>query len=182
MAKDKVRLLEFNRKGAWDDKVEAYFTALDNGWKVSPSHNEDNHKGGWGNTSNATMIMAPALSRASVRSAVFWNRTAATNDDTSSIAMLADDACWMGSALHGFGASKITVTLRDKQQNDGFAGVTFYGPNRKALGNRECKGENPCTVNFPLPSPKRPTSSSSHTKRMATSSSPDLSGTRSKKD
>jgi len=152
---DKVRLIEFNGHGAWDAKMKSYFTALANGWRVSPSWNEDNHHGGWGDSSRATLIWAPKLTRGSVRAAVRANRTLATNDDTSRMKMMADDACWMGSVLHGFGSTKITVELSDKQKNDGFALVRLYGPNQKLLATKDCKGQNPCKVSFPLDVQKR---------------------------
>ena len=96
------------------------------------------------------MIWAPTLSRASVHTAVKAHHTAATNDDTASMKRMAHDEGWMGSVLRGFGKTKITITLADKQMGDGFGVVTLYGPNRKQMDNRDCKDENPCTVNFPL--------------------------------
>ncbi len=155
VADDKVRLIEFNGHGSFPDKLKAYFTALDNGWKVSPSWNEDNHHGGWGDTSNATMIWAPELTRLSVRKAVKANRTLATNDETSRMKMMADGACWMGSKLHGLGASKITIELTDKQDKDGFGPVQLYGPKQKLISTKKCQGKNPCTVNFSLDVTKR---------------------------
>lgn len=147
-AKDKVRLIEFNGHGSFPDKMDAYFTALENGWFVSPSWNEDNHHRGWGDSSNATLIWAPKLSRATVRTAVLENRTAATNDDTARMKVLADGACWMGSKLRGFGKTSISVTLYDKQAKDGFGVVTLYGPKKKVLATFDCKGKNPCETTF----------------------------------
>jgi hypothetical protein len=147
-AKDKVRLIEFNGHGSFPDKLGAYFTALDNGWFVSPSWNEDNHHRGWGDTSNATLIWAPKLTRAAVRTAVRENRTAATNDDTARMKVVADGACWMGSKLHGFGKTTLTVTLYDKQAKDGFGVITLYGPKQKKLATFDCKGKNPCETTF----------------------------------
>lgn len=150
VAKDKVRLIEFNGHGAWNDKLDSYFTALDKGWKVSPSWNEDNHHKKWGDSSTATMIWAPQLTRLSVRQAVQANRTLATDDDTSRMKLTADEVCWMGSALHGVGPTTITVELTDKQAGDGFGSVRLYGPNGKLVDTAECKGKNPCTKSFSL--------------------------------
>jgi hypothetical protein len=150
VAEDKVRLIEFNGSGAWNDKLDSYFTALDKGWKLSPSMNEDNHHGNWGGTPRATVVWAPSLTRLNVRKAVFENRTSATDDDTSRMKMTADEVCWMGSELHGFGPTKITVELSDKQEGDGFAAVRLYGPNAKLLEEKGCAGKNPCKVNFSL--------------------------------
>lgn len=150
VGKDRVRLVELNGRGAWDAKLDAYFTALGNGWKVSPSWNEDNHHKGWGDSKKATLIWAPKLTRQSVRQAVLANRTLATNDDTSRMKMMADGVCWMGSELRGFGPTKITVQLSDQQAGDGFAMVRLYGPKRKLVAKKSCNGKNPCKVDFEL--------------------------------
>lgn len=155
VAKDRVRLIEFNGRGAWDAKLKSYFTALGNGWKVSPSWNEDNHHRGWGDSKKATLIWAPKLTRQSVRQAVLANRTLATDDDTSRMKLLADDVCWMGSELHGFGPTKIRVELTDKQANDGFGLVRLLGPNQKLVASKDCNGKNPCNLNFSFEVTKR---------------------------
>lgn len=155
VAEDKVRLIEFNGHGSYDDKLKAYFTALDRGWMVSPSWNEDNHHGGWGDSPRATLIWAPKLTRSSVRSAVFAHRTLATDDESSRMKMMADGACWMGSVLHGLGKSKISVQLSDKQAGDGFAKVRLYGPHGALVDTADCNGKNPCQVSFPLNVTKR---------------------------
>lgn len=155
VGKDKVRLIEFNGHGTFDEKMNAYFTALSNGWMVSPSMNEDNHHGGWGDTTRATIVWAPKLTRLAIRNSVKAHRTAATDDDTSSIKMKADGACWMGSVLHGFGKTTITVELTDKQKGDVFGVVRLYGPGRKELDTADCKGKNPCKVTFNLDIKKR---------------------------
>jgi hypothetical protein len=148
VGKDKVRLIEFNGHGAWDAKVNSYFTALSKGWTVSPSWNEDNHHRGWGDTQRATILWAPKLTRQSVRAAVAANRTLATDDDTSRMKMLADGACWMGSKLHGFGPTKISVELWDKQPGDGFGVVRLFGPKHQLVAEKSCKGKNPCNLSF----------------------------------
>lgn len=150
VAQDKVRLAEFNGGASFATHLAKYRLILNNGWKVSPSWNEDNHHGGWGDSDKATLVWAPALSRIDVRAAVVANRTVATNDDTASLKLLADGACWMGSVLEGFGPTVLTVTLRDKQAKDGFGAVTLYGPSGDGLDAAACKGANPCTVTFDL--------------------------------
>ncbi len=148
VAEDKVRLVEFNGGASFATHLDKYRLILNNGWRVSPSWNEDNHHGGWGDSSRATIVWAPSLSRITIRAGVAANRTAATNDDTASIALLADDKCWMGSALEGLGATKLTVKLKDKQPKDGFASVIVYDPKGGKVGEGACKGDNPCTLSF----------------------------------
>jgi hypothetical protein len=150
VAQSKVRLVEFNGGASFATHLDKYRQILNNGWKVSPSWNEDNHHGGWGDSSKATQVWASSLSRIGIRAAVAANRTSATNDDTASLKMLADGKCWMGSELEGLGDSKITVTLKDKQAKDGFDSVTLYNPKGNKVAVASCKGDNPCTVSFAI--------------------------------
>lgn len=148
IAKDQVRLVEFNGGASFGVHLDKYFLILDKGWKVSPSWNEDNHHGNWGDTTRATLVYANKLTRGGIRKAIKANRTAATNDDTAQIRLLADDKCWMGSVLKGLGKTKLTVRLADKQKNDGFGEVSLRGSKGKIEGQKDCKGENPCVVTF----------------------------------
>lgn len=150
VAADQVRLIEFNGHGAYDAKMKSYFTALGKGWSISPSWNEDNHHGGWGDTKHATLVWAPELTRFHVRAAVKARRTVATEDDTASLAMKADDVCWMGSVLQGLGKTTISVELKDAQDGDGFGPVDLFGAGQKVLDTKYCKGKNPCKVTFAL--------------------------------
>ncbi len=148
VAQDRVRLVEFNGGASFEVHLAKYRLILNNGWKVSPSWNEDNHHGKWGDSPNATLVWAASLSRIGIRAGVLANRTAATNDDTASLKMVADGKCWMGSELEGLGATTLTVTLRDKQPKDGFGPVTLYDPKGNEVDKAFCKGENPCKVDF----------------------------------
>jgi hypothetical protein len=147
VAKDRVRLMEFNG-GPFADHLGPFVKALNNGWKVSPSWNEDNHTSNWGDSSVATVVWTTKLSRPGIRAGVLANRTVATNDDSARLKMLADGKCWMGSDLEGLGKSKITVTVVDKQPNDVFDNVALYGKSGDKIGTKSCANKNPCTVDF----------------------------------
>lgn len=147
VAKDRVRLMEFNG-GPWADKLPWFFKALDNGWTISPSWNEDNHHKKWGDDPQGTLVWAKELSRPAIRAGVAARRTAAVGDKGASIKVLADDKCWMGSQLTGLGKTNLTVTLRDKQEGDGFTSVTLYGNKGKKLNEKFCGDKNPCTIEF----------------------------------
>ena len=61
---------------------EYYTRALDRGWHVSPTNNQDNHKGLWGDANTArTVILADSLSRDNVYEALKNMRTYATEDN-----------------------------------------------------------------------------------------------------
>ena len=143
-----MRLMELSGHGEWDKKWASYFTALRNGWLISPTSNEDNHSKNWGDSHRASGVWATALSRTAIRQAVRAHRTFAAFDDTASIKMLADDVCFQGSVLHGFGPTEIKVVARDKQTNDTFKRIDLYGRNGQVLDTYACNKDNPCIATF----------------------------------
>lgn len=148
VAKDSMRLIEFNGAGTWDVKQAEYLKALRKSWLVSPAFNEDNHHENWGDSHHATGVFAAELSRLGIRGAVKGSRTFATLDDTASIEMKADDVCWMGSVLHGFGDTELTVVARDKQDGDGFKRIVLIGPEGNEVASHACGDKTPCTAKF----------------------------------
>jgi hypothetical protein len=146
--KTAMRLMELSGGAPWKDKWNAYFTALRNGWRVSPAANEDNHSRNWGDSARASGVWASSLSRTALRQAVRARRTFAAFDDTASIQMKADSVCWMGSVLRGFGETELTVMAQDKQPLDKFKSIELYGPNGTVLATHDCKNLNPCLAKF----------------------------------
>lgn len=67
--------------GGYFPSYEYYTMALDKGWHVSPTNNQDNHKGKWGNANNARdVILAENLSEESIYEAIQALRMYATED------------------------------------------------------------------------------------------------------
>lgn len=61
---------------------EYYTRALDKGWHVAPTNNQDNHKGKWGDANTGrTVILADSLTRDNIYDALRNMRTYATEDD-----------------------------------------------------------------------------------------------------
>ena len=61
---------------------EYYTKALDKGWHLAPSNNQDNHDGNWGDSNTArTVVLAKELSEESIYEAIRNNRTYATEDN-----------------------------------------------------------------------------------------------------
>jgi hypothetical protein len=143
---DAMRLMEQSGGAPYAEKWAAYFQALDNGWLLSPSENEDNHGRNWGDSQRATGAWLSTLGRRALRRAVRARRTFSTTDETASIRMMADSICWMGSALTGLGPTEITVEAADTQARDGFESIELFGPGRTSLGSFPCAGANPCTA------------------------------------
>lgn len=61
---------------------EYYTRALDKGWHVSPTNNQDNHKGYWGDANTGrTVVLADSLTRENIYDALRNRRTYATEDN-----------------------------------------------------------------------------------------------------
>lgn len=70
------------RGGGYFPSFEYYTRALDKGWHVSPTNNQDNHKAKWGNSNTArTVILADSLTRENVYDALKNRKTYATEDE-----------------------------------------------------------------------------------------------------
>ena len=65
---------------------EEYTRALDLGWHVAPTNNQDNHKGNWGDSNTArSVVMADSLTRNNIYDAMRNRRVYATEDNDFSI-------------------------------------------------------------------------------------------------
>ncbi len=65
---------------------EEYTRALDLGWHVAPTNNQDNHKGSWGDANTArSVVMADALTRENIYDAIRNRRVYATEDNDFSV-------------------------------------------------------------------------------------------------
>ena len=75
----------------------SYYTrALDKGWHVAPTNNQDNHKGNWGDSNTArSVVLATDLSEEAIYDAMKNYRVYATEDNDLSILYL--------SLIHIFG-------------------------------------------------------------------------------
>ena len=65
---------------------EYYTRALDKGWHVAPTNNQDNHKGNWGDSNTArSVVLATDLSEEAIYDAIANYRVYATEDNDLSI-------------------------------------------------------------------------------------------------
>ena len=100
-----------------------YDRALDEGWHVAPTNNQNNHDGQWGDASDArTVVMAKDLTEESLYAAMKDRRVYATQDSNLAIFYELNGAV-MGSILPKSKKAEITVFLSD--------------PTDEAIGNVE---------------------------------------------
>ena len=102
---------------------EYYDLALDKGWHVAPTNNQNNHKGQWGDASEArTVVLAKDLTEEALYAAMKDRRVYATQDSDLAIYYELNGTV-MGSILPKSEEAEITVFLSD--------------PTDEAIGNVE---------------------------------------------
>lgn len=102
---------------------EYYDLALDKGWHVAPTNNQNNHKGQWGDASEArTVVLAKDLTEESLYAAMKDRRVYATQDSDLAIYYELNGTV-MGSIIPKSEEAEITVFLSD--------------PTDEAIGNVE---------------------------------------------
>lgn len=102
---------------------EYYDLALDKGWHVAPTNNQNNHKGQWGDASEArTVVLAKDLTEESLYAAMKDRRVYATQNSDLTVYYQLNGAV-MGSILPKSKEAEITVFLSD--------------PTDEAIGNVE---------------------------------------------
>lgn len=102
---------------------EYYDLALDKGWHVAPTNNQNNHNGQWGDASDArTVVLAKSLTEEALYAAMKDRRVYATQDSDLAIYYELNGTV-MGSILPKSKDAEITVFLSD--------------PTDEAIGNVE---------------------------------------------
>ena len=108
----RVHLLEVGGEGSFT-AYDAFTTALDAGWHLAPSNNQNNHNGNWGNDSrDRTVVLARELTEAAVYDAVRNYRTYATEDADLQILYHLNDRI-MGSIIGESAALTAKIQLQD---------------------------------------------------------------------
>lgn len=92
---------------------EYYDLALDKGWHVAPTNNQNNHKGQWGDASGArTVVLAKSLTEEALYAAMKDRRVYATQDSDLAIYYELNGTV-MGSIIPKSKSAAVTVFLSD---------------------------------------------------------------------
>lgn len=92
---------------------EYYDLALDKGWHVAPTNNQNNHKGQWGDASEArTVVLAKSLTEEALYAAMKNRRVYATQDSDLAIYYELNGTV-MGSIIPKSESAAVTVFLSD---------------------------------------------------------------------
>lgn len=132
---DVIQLIEIGKVGKWD-AYEYYIRALDAGWHLAPTNNQNNHNGSWGDASDVrTVILAKELTEAALYDAMANHRVYATEDKDLAIRYALNGAV-MGSFLPPAETLTVTVSLEDPT-DEAIGTVEVIGNRGKVLETRE---------------------------------------------
>jgi hypothetical protein len=153
---DLITLIEVgNGEGAigssgYFPSYEYYTRALDKGWHVAPTNNQDNHKGYWGDSNTArTVVLADSLTQENVYDAMRNMRVYATEDNDLEIQYTLNDEI-MGTILDTTPDS-VNIKVKVKDPTDAAIGKIEVIVNGGLSIAQETVSTNQGTVEFNLP-------------------------------
>ncbi len=122
--------------GYWRS-YDQYTNALDKGWKLAPSNNQDNHKGKWGDANDArNVVIADALTREAIIRGILDLRVYATEDKNQTIDFYVDGHI-MGSTIEADNDIHVKVDVADPDRDDVIQKVEIIGQGGKVLYAKE---------------------------------------------
>lgn len=109
--------------GGYYPSYEQYIMALDKGWHVAPTNNQDNHKGRWGNANDARdVILADDFTEAGIYSAIRSRRMYATEDKNLDLDYTVNGNM-MGSIIDVPEKLNFEISFNDPDRTDSIAKV-----------------------------------------------------------
>ena len=117
-----------------------YTRALDKGWHVAPTNNQDNHKGNWGDSNTArSVVLATDLSEEAIYDAMKNYRVYATEDNDLSI-LYSLNGNAMGSILDDQDEVDIQVSITDPTDTAGTTKVEVIVNGGQTLAEQTFEG------------------------------------------
>jgi uncharacterized repeat protein (TIGR02543 family) len=131
---------------------DEYFLALDKGWHVAPSNNQDNHKGKWGAANDArTVVLADKLDKDSITSAMKNRHVYASEDKNTTMSYTLNDEV-MGTVLDNRPDTvNIKASLSDPDSTDKIQKVELLGNGGKVIATQTYDNANTVTFDKTLP-------------------------------
>ncbi len=136
--------------GGYYPSYEQYIMALDKGWHLAPTNNQDNHKGKWGNANDARdVILTDDFSEEGIYEAIRNYRVYATEDKNLEISYTLNGQM-LGSIIEEIPESAvINVSVYDPDSSDSISKVevvvnsgavayTWDDPTQLASGELNC--------------------------------------------
>ena len=120
--------------GGYYPSYEYYIMALDKGWHVAPTNNQDNHKGKWGNANDARdVIITDNFSEEGIYEAIRERRMYSTEDKNLELGYTVNGSM-MGSTLSTIPeALDIEVSVADPDKTDSISKVEIVANSGKVV-------------------------------------------------
>ena len=120
--------------GGYYPSYEYYIMALDKGWHVAPTNNQDNHKGKWGNANDARdVIITDNFSEEGIYEAIRERRMYSTEDKNLELGYTVNGSM-MGSTLSTVPeALDIEVSVADPDKTDSISKVEIIANSGKVV-------------------------------------------------
>ena len=120
--------------GGYYPSYEQYILALDKGWHVAPTNNQDNHKGRWGNANDARdVILTDDFSEAGIYEAIRARRMYATEDKNLEIDYTVNNQM-MGSIISEVPEKlEVKVSVHDPDKTDTISKVELVANSGKVI-------------------------------------------------
>lgn len=113
------------RGSGYFPSFEYYTRALDKGWHVAPTNNQDNHKGRWGNANSArTVIEAPALTEEAIYQSLRERKVYATEDENLKINLTVNDEP-MGTIFKDAEKLNFKINVMDEDKEDKISKISI---------------------------------------------------------
>lgn len=139
-ADNAIKLIEVGN-GSGDTKgnveyfrsYDFYYRALDKGWHVAPSINQDNHMVNWGTANDArTVVLAPRLNRKEVIDAIMNRRVYATEDKNLKMIFRVNNNI-MGSILNNPSELDFFIQVTDSDPYDTISRIDIISEKGKVV-------------------------------------------------
>lgn len=107
-------------------RVNAYLFALNEGWHLAPTANQDNHRKNWGTaTESRTACIAEELTREAILDAIKNRRCYATEDENMKVTFRAGNY-WMGSTADIHEISGLYIKVEDDGEPQATYTIQLY--------------------------------------------------------
>ncbi|GAB6107367.1 S-layer homology domain-containing protein [Fusibacter bizertensis] len=139
--------------GGYFPSYSEYTKALDKGWHVAPTNNQDNHKGHWGNANTArTVIIGESLSTTGLLTGLKNMSVYATEDKNLNIDYTVNDLM-MGSIISEVPTEplKFAINISDDDNSDSIAKVEVISNGGRVVVSKTF-ASNVAQWDFELPS------------------------------
>lgn len=152
---DRINLIEVgNGEGAigqsgYFPSYEYYTRALDKGWHVAPTNNQDNHKGNWGDSNTArSVVLAEELTEDAIYDAIANHRVYATEDNDLSIRYSLNGNV-MGSIIGEQASVQIVAEISDPTDSADMTVEVIVNGGLVAASQTLSGGDGTLTFSFP---------------------------------